>query len=477
MISLTVPPDASYAALVAALVTDAATRSGLDETRSSHLVEAAQIAFLALVHDAMAESRDPLRVRTVSSARELCVIVDEHGLPMNAADAANDPELQRLSTLVDRVRWHRRGQRGSELVLAMDCKSPLGSDSSDDEATVEKSDVAPEAYVVRRFEPRDADGVVRCFYETYGYAYDNRSVYEPRRLVDLNRSGRYLSFVAATPDGEIAAHYALDHAPDAPSAEGCGAIIAPRHRGKGLLERIRSEAQRYAIELGLEGFFSEPVTDHAATQHESERFGARITSIALGITPRTMLAKHMDLSATKQRQSLTYYVKPLRDVGARDVHFPPRHKAALAAAYERVGIAHRPAAAQAIPSRGEIRTSIARASRSAEVAVVRAGSDTAAAVRQAIRDVRALGGIDVVFALLPLEDAHCAALVEALESEGLFYSGLLPWALDGRDALRMQLPLTPIDCAQLTLASDEGRALLDYIVADRDRVALAHAGP
>lgn len=469
--TLTVPPDETYASLVELFVRDAAARVQLGDDRAARLAEAVDIGFCAIVREAMAESREPLRVSAVAAARELRISIDERGLPMDAASAQRDPRLAELSALVDRVRWRARARRGSELQLCVACEPPVRAPDESDESVGETSTFAPESYTTRRFEPGDAEGVVRCFYRTYGYAYVNDSAYEPRRLAALNREGRYLSFVAVAPDGEIAAHYALDREPDAPSAEGCGAIVAPRHRGKRLLQRLRAEAEAYAKELQLEGFFSEPVTDHGATQHESERFGARITSIALGHSPRAMLAKHMELSATEQRQSLTFYAKTLRAPAERRAALPARHSAVLRSAYERLGIPVSAASGAERSSNGEIRTTVSRVARYADVAVLQIGDDSATAVLQAIRDVRALGTAEVIYALLPLDDARCDQLCTALEREGMFYSGLVPWGLEGRDALRLQLPLTPIDCAALTMASDEGRALLDYIVSERDRVA------
>lgn len=470
-VTLTVPPDETYARLVGIFVRDAAERAQLDDERVARLVEAIDIGFCAIVRDAMAESREPLRVSAVAAARELRIAIDERGLPMDAATAQRDPRLSELSALVDRVRWHSRARRGSELLLCVTCEPPVCAADESDESVGEAAPFAPESYTIRRFEPGDAEGVVRCFYQTYGYAYVNDSAYEPRRLAALNRSGRYLSFVAVAPDGEIAAHYALDREPAAPSAEGCGAIVAPRHRGKRLLARLRAEAEAYAKELQLEGFFSEPVTDHGATQHESERFGARITSIALGHSPRAMLAKHMSLSATGQRQSLTLYAKTLRAPAERSVALPRRHGAVLRSAYERLGVPISGAAPAVGGQYGEIRTTVSRSARYADVAVLQIGDDSTAAVLQAVRDVRALGSADVIYALLPVDDPRCDELCTLLEDEGMFYSGLVPWGLEGRDALRLQLPLTPIDCNALTMASDEGRALLDYIIAERERVA------
>jgi hypothetical protein len=70
-VTLTVPPDETYARLVGIFVRDAAERAQLDDERAARLVEAVDIGFCAIVRDAMAESREPLRVSAVAAAREL----------------------------------------------------------------------------------------------------------------------------------------------------------------------------------------------------------------------------------------------------------------------------------------------------------------------------------------------------------------------------------------------------------------------
>lgn len=48
--------------------------------------------------------------------------------------------------------------------------------------------------------------------------------------------------------------------------------------------------------------------------------------------------------------------------------------------------------------------------------------------------------------------------VRELERGGYFFAGIGPWMLEGRDSLRLQMPLTPIDASALTIAtiSDAG---------------------
>ena len=141
-----------------------------------------------------------------------------------------------------------------------------------------------------------------------------------------------------TGDGEVVGHYALAREADEPMADAAGAVVVPAHRGRNLFNRLRDRAETEAIELGLAGYYSEPVTDHPLTQRASESFGAKACGITLGEAPRGFIARHMELSTTTQRQSCMLYVKPLRPREPRTVYAPPRHRAMIAAIYEQLGL-------------------------------------------------------------------------------------------------------------------------------------------
>jgi hypothetical protein len=81
-----------------------------------------------------------------------------------------------------------------------------------------------------------------------------------------------------------------------------------------------------------------------------------------------------------------------------------------------------------------------------------------------LRDLRHIGAI---YANLPLEHTGTPALCEALELLGFFFSGVVPWMMDGADILRMQLPLTPIDLSQVTIVGSFGEQFKAYIAAER----------
>jgi hypothetical protein len=471
---LKVPPDVTFGSLVETFARDAAERSELTGEQKAGIVAAARRGFTSIVVEALAETREPIRVIASCTPLHLVVSLFERGLPMDDSFARRDPAWNEFAANADAVHWRGHGAAGSELRLVVNRSHGVTRGDDDGRGVKEETvPLAPEQeYTIRRFQPSDAEGVARAFYLAYGYAYDLSAVYVPARLIELNERGRYVSIVAVTAGGEIVGHYALARDGDAPIADACGAIVLPAHRGRGLLNRLRDRAEGEAMALGLAAYYSEPVTDHPRTQHASESFGARACGITLGEAPRAFVARHMELSTTAQRQSCMLYIKPLQARQPRTIYTPLHHRAIVARIYEqlRLPVAMRDGLKPA--GRGIFHTTITRGDGTATITVEAVGAETPELVCQAVRDLLETHRLGAIYASLPIEDPGSPALCETMESHGFFFSGVGPWMLDGRDALRLQMTLTPLDLSALVVIGDFGKVLLDYIGSERERCAL-----
>lgn len=452
-----------------AFVADAATRCELANEQHRDAVAAARQGFAAIVDQAMVEAREPIRVVAACTPVHLMLSFFERGLPMDDALAQRDPKWNELVSGVDAVHWRSHGTAGSELRMVVN-RSHVNSDSDPVPAAEEEIPQAPQQqYTIRRFQPGDAPGVARAFYLTYGYAYDLDAVYVPSRLIELNESGRYVSTVAVTEEGEVVGHYALAREGDEPIADGCGAIVLPAHRGRDLLNRLREQVEREAIAMGLAAYYSEPVTDHPRTQHASESFGAKACGITLGEAPRSFVARHLELSTTTQRQSCMLYMKPLRKREPRTIYAPPEHRTIVASIYEQLGLPIVMGEPAEPSGRGLFHTAITRGDATGTITIESIGAETPPRVCQAIEDLRNAWHLGAIYLSLPLEDPGTPALCKAMEACGFFFSGVGPWMLDGKDALRLQMTLTPIDLSALVVIGDFGKTLLDYIGSERRR--------
>ena len=328
----------------------------------------------------------------------------------------------------------------------------------------------PQTYEIRRYRPGDGPGVAHCFRETYGDHYDNPIVYQPALLDAANAAGTFISFVAVTQGGEIAGHYALHREPQDTIAEGCAAAVAPQHSDRHLLTLLRTEAEHEARRMELPAYYTEPVTDHTFTQRASETFGAHPCAISLGTDPRSVVPLHMQhLAATNQRLSLLLYVKPLAPVAPRTVFAPARHREMIERIYGSLGAPITLEKGAAPNETGSVRTESDAQMLSGTVIVDRVGGDIRKAARQAVADLRKPANLGALFAMLPLDDPGCPAACDAFEDLGFFFSGVAPWMLAGRDALRLQLLLEPIDCSELAIESPFAKELVAYADAERKR--------
>jgi hypothetical protein len=471
---LKIPPDRSFESLVESFASDAARRSELTHEQQHSVAAAARRGFATIVDEALLEAREPIHVVASSTARHLELSLFERGLPVDDALAKRNPRWNEFVSHVDSVHWRSHGTAGSELRLVFNRPHAIARHDQAPQPGAQDVPIAPEQeYTVRRFERTDAPGVARAFYLTYGYAYDMPAVYTPERLIELNQSERYVSIVAVTADGQVVGHYALAREGNEPIADACGAVVLPAHRGRNLLNRLRDRAEAEAVALGLAGYFSEPVTDHPRTQHASESFGAKACGITLGVAPRSFVARHMELSTTAQRQSCMLYVKVLRTREPRTLFAPPRHREIIASIYEQLRLPVVMSDGERGVGEGCFESAIARSDGTGTIAIRTIGTATAARALQAAEDLRATRRLGAIYALLPLEDPGTPELCEAMESSGLFFSGVGPWMLDGHDALRLQLPLAPIDLSVLVIIGAFGKVLLEYIGSEQRRCSVS----
>ncbi len=463
VIDVRLPPEAGYATLAAYIAGDAASRAEFDQAHCTKIADAARLGFELIVRDAMAGEREPIHVRAVWTPQELQICLLERGLPLDDGNARRDPSWENILERVDSAQWKLHGRAGSELRLTLQRPHGIADVGAEPprEATVP---LAPQQqYVIRRFQPEDAPGVARAFYQTWGYRYIFPSVYVPKRLVELNSANAYISIVAVAEDGEIVGHFALDPLPGTPLVDGCAAIVSPAHRGRGLLERLRQFAEDEAVRLGFGAFYTEPVTTHPRTQEDSAKIGARLCGIVLGGDPADFTPKQMQYTGAGQRQSFTIYIKPLKARESRTIYAPPRHREMIATIYGNLGFPVDVREGSAATATGDLHIEVSRSEGFAAIDVVRACSATVQQITQALADIRVLGHVGAVYVNLPLEDPGTPQVCDAVEALGFFFCSVIPWAMGGRDALRLQLPLTPIDLSQVTIFGEFGAQLKAYI--------------
>jgi serine/threonine-protein kinase RsbW len=390
---------------------------------------------------------------------------------------------------MDRVHFVNRGWKGKELQLTKYLKVPhvetyfSGEEMRPYEATDE---LAPQGEVeYRLMEPKDAVGVARCIYKTYGYTYPSEHVYFPDRVAAMIRHGELIGAVGVTETGEVIGHSALLGRPGDPLMEACEAVVAPAYRGHGVLNRTMDLLLAEARRRGLAGLYAEAITLHPFSQRTIIKHGFRESAVLLSRFPRHIRVAGFTGEELPQRETILYLYMPLT-VEPRGVGFAPaHHRPMLERIYNNLGLTREFAAADSAGKKlgfdrapqGIPHFSLTAQAVSAldigTIEVMEYGPGIEQEVQDKLRDL-CRKGIATVYLHLPLGDPQTAVLCRRFEEFGFFFSGILPRPgepagqerMPTRDLLCLQyLNGSAVDYDRLQIYSDFGRELMGYVRA------------
>jgi len=484
---ISIPNDARFLHAARAFVREVAQVAGFGPDDVDALVHAADEACT----NALQHAFEPGETGTITLSAEVTpddfiLGVRDQGLPfISRVEQAADPGARGLGFLfiqraVDEVTWVNLGKAGKELRFVKhrpQADVTHGAASSDLAPYGHDEPPAPEQeYVVRTLRPEDARQVSQCVYRVYGYTYPNEDLYYPERIVHLNQAGELISAVALDAEGRVVGHYALECRRLCRVAESGQAVVAPGHRGRRLMERMRDVLEEEALRAGLLGVFGQPVTSHTFSQKVNEDFGSKVCGLTLGLVPRSFTYRKTGIPPLAQRESTMLYFKYLTPPGRSALFAPRRHWPALTRIYEALGIPFELGPGSPPEGRGEAEASYDHAWGFGVVRVRRVGADTPAVLDLARRNLAAIAGAEAVYLELPLAQPATPSACEAAEASGFFFSGVGPSFAGDGDVLRLQYLAVPMDVSRIKVFSPLGQELLAYVASERERVERSKTG-
>jgi hypothetical protein len=303
----------------------------------------------------------------------------------------------------------------------------------------------------------------------YGQSYDVRWVYDPEEIGRRIAAGTYVSCVAETPAGELLCHLGMSLAAAGdPVAHSGQAVTLPAARGQHLFTRTKRWLMDAARERGLAGMYSEATAAHPYSQKANIDLGAHETGFLLGWIPATV---SNDAAAGRRgRQSAALFYTKLNDGRERPVYAPERHRDVVAQTIELCGLRGELAAPPPqceLPERSELRCEINSDHNLALIAVHAPGADLEEAIGAERHHLFHRAKLDALYIDLPLEQPATALVADHLERLGVSYSGIFPNHHCDGDVLRMQsLHRVRVKADDISVASDHGRELLQYVIAD-----------
>lgn len=303
----------------------------------------------------------------------------------------------------------------------------------------------------------------------YGQTYDVRWVYEPAAVGERIGAGTYVSCIAESPAGDLLCHIgmSLGAAGDAVGHSG-QAVTLPAARGHHLFTRTKRHLMEWARGRGLAGMYSEATAAHPFSQKANIELGAHETGFLLGWIPASV---SNDAAGDRRgRQSAALLYLKLNDGHEREVYAPERHREVVAQTIDLCqlqGTLADPPPDCELADRTELHVEVDEDHNLALLTVHVPGADLEQVIGAERHHLFHRRCLDAVYIDLPLEKPATALVAGHLERLGVSYAGVFPNPRTDGDVLRMQsLHRVRVKADDVAVASDHGRELLDYVLAD-----------
>ena len=297
-----------------------------------------------------------------------------------------------------------------------------------------------------------------------------RWVYDAAEVSARLAAGTYVSCVAETVDGRAA----LPRGDEPGGGGGCGRALraggddaggagaAPLHADQALPDGLGRPSR------GWRGCTARrPPPTPTASAPTSSWGRTRPASCSAGSRPRSRTTRR---AGRRGRQSAALFYTKLNDGHERPVYAPERHRGIVGRTLElcelRGTLAEPPADAE-LAERTELHVAVDADHNLALITVHTPGADLEAAIAAERHHLFHRACLDAVYIDLPLETPATALVADDLERLGVSYSGIFPNSRCDGDVLRMQsLHRARIKADDVSVASEHGRELLDYVLAD-----------
>jgi serine/threonine-protein kinase RsbW len=252
----------------------------------------------------------------------------------------------------------------------------------------------------------------------------------------------------------------------------------PAARGQHIFTRTKRFLMDWAGEDGFAGMFSEATAAHPYSQRANIDLGAHETGFLLGWIPASV-ANDAARDGGGRRQSAALFYTKLNDGLDRPIYAPERHLAIVEQTIElcqlRGTLAEPPADFELAPCT-DLHVAVEEDHNLALITVREPGADLEQAVAGERHHLFHRRGLDAVYVDLPLRTPATAQVADHLERLGVSYAGVFPNPHADGDVLRMQsLHRVRVKADDIAVASDHGRELLDYVLADLPAGCIAAA--
>jgi anti-sigma regulatory factor (Ser/Thr protein kinase)/N-acetylglutamate synthase-like GNAT family acetyltransferase len=414
-----------------------------------------------------------LHVHFYTSSQQLQIDVEDAGIPFDFSRYLSEPVdgsadhskgFYRIYDLVDEFHFESLPNFGKRFTLiqhfdrCIDIKTNTLVTPSVDKEEVLKN------LVVRSFVEGDGDGIAKLIYRNYEYTYYKHLFYEPHRVREVNNTGQVHSIVALY-DDLLIGHFALVKNHFSNLAEIAVATVDPRYKKMGIMNKMFDYLIEKAKALGYLGIYGEAVMLHPYSQKANLSHGMGECAIVLGEVPSEMTIENK-IKNVRRSGSLIAYL--LFDPLSRYLILPRYYEDNILHVYKDLGL-NVTENAPAYEPRDPIEH---RVNELLNIGFIRFEAVVDEKILTDTLNDLIKEHCDMIYADINLHRIeNIDALVELLNQNQFFYSGVLPAFYDGEDYLRLQRKNSKnIDEEQLVCYSANGKAMFEFIQKDEKRV-------
>ena len=372
--------------------------------------------------------------------------------------------LELVRHLVDDFQFINLGRAGKQFRIEKHVTTQPAVDLFPDEPVQVKTDTHIEGtYTVKPLTLEDAEDVSKLIYRTYGYSYPHDDLYYPHRIEQsLARKDKFGVIVRDNED-EPVGYFAVIRSTDSSIGEVGEAVVAPRHRRRGIMTRMLDALVALARENDILGLFGLAVTVHDISQRVNLKMGFTSTALLLAESP-----------VIKYKEINEHYPQPiseivdfllLKDVSKRLVYIPPIYQKLFSRIYDELELSsvfcHVPTL-EMTPAQSDIQLTVDYEDRHATIVVWQPGRDFPDIISEAVLNLHK-NELNVLYVDLPLNDSSTPGFVSRLRRAGFVLSGLMPLFHHESDYIRMQRFVCPLDLSQIIVQSEIGQCIIKTI--------------
>lgn len=445
----------------------------IPENKLFHLDILIEEVFTHIVSEAF-ENKPNGEIKIIASVSHSNFILQFHylGIPFgysmtkvkNEQDQISLTLIQNLSSSYKMLQKGKEGQIVEiDIALPPHVEENLIQEQTNNGAPI----FATDKVELRQIRESEMEMLVQCLYNVFGYTYSAEGIYYPEVILERMHQGIYKGFVAINEAGKVIAHVAmLKETPDSKICESGQAFVSPEYGKRGLFHKLKEQLIQNADAQGLHGVMSSAVTGHPFTQKANVALGGIETGFELAYIPSN-LQSVISREGEEERQSVASYFIPTSHQIVETIYPPANHQEMISKTFDKLNlkrIYHKSPIITEFPlEKSEINMDIKTEWNQATLRIKNVGKDFIYHIKSLAR--QALGcGTAVIYVSLDLTDPHTPSICLLLEDIGFFYSGIMPYEINGNDALRLQLLINAeVSPEYLIVVDDWAESLKDYV--------------